>query len=115
MKNTISAFLMMIMISITTILSSSMITAHESAIAARNFNTNAIERIQASYFNKDVIKEIQKIGEKKGYTVTVEDTTMYADKPQALVRTEYKVGLAIPMIGKPVVVGHMASVEGYAR
>ena len=58
MKNTVSSFLIMILIALVTIISSTFIYAHQQAVNARNFNTNAIDRIQASDFNETVINDV---------------------------------------------------------
>ena len=115
MKNTVSSFLIMILIALVTILSSTFIYAHQQAVNARNFNTNSIDRIQASDFNESVINDVVQKGTEQGYDVTIENETVYETKPEYLVKTKYKVGITSPTFGNSIVIGYPAEVEGYAR
>lgn len=115
MKNAISSFLIMILIALITVLSSTFIYAHLQAVNARTFNTNAIDRIQSSDFNSTVISDVIDKGGAQGYTVTIENTSVYDSKPEYLVKTQYTVGVTIPTFGDSIVIGYPATVEGYAR
>lgn len=119
MKNTITTFLVVFLVSVTTIFSACIIITHLQISAARNFNTNAIDRIQSSNFNSGVINEIVLEGKNLGYKVSISDESIYENVPEIRVTTEYTVGFQMPLAqdkdGKPVYIGYKTAIDGYAR
>lgn len=119
MKNTITTYLVVFLVSITTIFSACIIITHLQISAARNFNTNAIDRIQSSNFNSGVINEVILEGKELGYTVSVSDESVYENIPEIRVTTEYTVGFQMPLAtdndGNPVYIGYKTAIDGYAR
>ena len=119
MKNTITTYLIVFLVSITTVFSACIIIAHLQISAARNFNTNAIDRIQSSNFNSGVIDEIILEGKELGYTVSISDESVYENIPEYRVTTEYTVGFQMPLAqdsdGNPIYIGYTTSIDGYAR
>lgn len=119
MKNTITTYLIVLLVSVTTIFSACIIISHLQISAARTFNTNAIDRIQSSNFNSGVINDVVLEGKSMGYKVSVEDASIYESVPEFKVTTEYTVGFQMPLAqdadGNPIYIGYKTSIDGYAR
>ncbi len=109
MKTTVTGYIVVIMIAIVTILSGSYITMQLQIVAARNYNAALIDRIEASNFSPNVITEITSAAQKDGYPTTVTDVTLYEDKKDVLVSTEYTI--SFPFFG----IEKVGTIEGYAR
>lgn len=109
MKLTITSFIVMILIAVTTILSGTYIAMHLETVAARNYNAAVIDRIQSSNFSPNIISEIETKSNEDGYPTNIIDVTLYEDKKDVLVTTEYKV--SFPFFG----IVKEGTIEGYAR
>lgn len=109
MKEAITACITIILIVISVILGSSYINVHLTISAAKNYNTAAIDRIQASNFSPNIISEITTASREDGFPTTITDVTLYEDKRDVLVTTKYNV--SFPFFG----IVREGSVEGYAR
>lgn len=109
MKNMITAYILMILLSILIIISGSYIAIHLQTVNAREYNSAAIDRIQASNFSPNIITEITTNSITDGYPTTLTDVTLYQDKRDVLVSTTYTI--TFPFLG----ISQKGVVEGYAR
>ena len=109
MKTTITGYIVMILIALTTILSGGYIAMQLQIVAARNYNNAIIDRIQASNFSPNIIAEIVSTAAEDGYPTTVTDFTLYEDKRDVLVSTSYTIRFTLFGIEKEGII------EGYAR
>lgn len=109
MKITITTYMFMILIALTNILSGSYIAMQLQIVAARNYNSAVVDRIQASNFSPNIITEISTKSTTDGFPTKITDVTLYQDKRDVLVKTSYKVSYPFFGIVKDGVI------ESYAR
>ena len=109
MKTAVTGWIVMILISVMSILSSGYIVMQMEIMAARNYHSAVIDRIQASNFSPNVIQDVLDDSVTDGYPTTVTDVTLYEDKRDVLVSTEYKI--QFPFFG----IVETGTIEGYAR
>lgn len=114
MKIAIEMFSMVIAITISCILFSSIISGNNQSCDARNFYNVVVNRIEDSNCNYQIIEQCVSEAKDKGYNLSVEDLTIYAEQPSRLVKMQYKVLLPIfSMFGDKF--EKQAVIEGYAR
>lgn len=109
MKQTINAFVLIILMTLMSIFSGSYIAMHLQTVTARQYNTAVIERVQASNFSPNIIAEIEAKSIEDGYPTTISDFSLYEDMKNVSVVTEYVVQFPIFGIVKEGVI------EGYAK
>lgn len=76
---------------------------------AGRFHSMVIDRIEASYYNEDVIDECYRKASNYGYQLKIEDQTVYDDRKDVKVSLTYKI--QIPIFN----VSSMETLIGYAR
>lgn len=109
MKSIIPTYIIIIGFALITLVSSCLISFQLQVTTARNFHTNCVNRIQSSYYNTAVTNEcIQKAAD-NGYTLTVEDVSIYPDRKDVLVTLDYKA--VMPFLG----VEKEGSIESFAK
>lgn len=109
MKSIIPTYLIIIGFALVTLVASSLIAYQMQITAAQNYHTNCVNRIQASYFNEDVIEECIDAAPDE-YSITVTPTTIYEDRKEYLVVLEYDAHL--PFLNVDV---SDVQIEGFAR
>ena len=90
-----------------------MITANLEITDARDFHANAIERIQASNFNPDVIQKVKNEAVTTvhpEWRLEVENVSVYADRKDMKVTLHYQIS-PLPMIQDE----QERTIVGYAR
>lgn len=114
MKMAIEMFSIVIVITISCILFSSFINTENQNAKARDFYNVAVNRIEDSNCNPQVIEECKEEAKEQGYTLHTEDTSLYENEPSCYVSMEYKISFPVyEMFG--VDSGKKAVIEGYAR
>ena len=109
MKSIIPTTIAIIGIAILALTASCLITFQMQVSGARNFHANCIARIQASYYNPDVIDECKDKAEERGYELTVTDVSIYEDRKDVLVKLDYTASMLFLGIEQD------ASIEGFAK
>ena len=114
MKTAIEMVSIVIAITLGCVVITSLISTSNQAATARDFYNVIVNRIEDSNCNNLVIEECLVEATSHGYEMSVEDVTIYEDKPSKLVIMKYKVGLPVFKI-----FGYdyekQAVIEGYAR
>ena len=114
MKIAVEMFSMIIAITLGCILFASMISSNNQNIEARDYYNVAVNRIEDSNCNTQVIAECIQEAKEKGYEMSVDDLTIYEEQPSRLVRMKYKIVFpAFRMFGEKF--EKQAVIEGYAR
>lgn len=109
MKSIVPTVITIIGITIITLTASCLITFQLQITAARNFHANCISRIQSSYYNTNVINECKSEASDRGYTLTVQDVSIYKDRKDVLVKLDYKASMLLFDLEKET------SIEGFAK
>lgn len=90
--------------------STSLIAFQLQITGARNFHTNAISRIQSSYYSSATITDVQEKAAERGYNLEVEDVAIYPDeRKDILVTLSYDAYM--PLFG----VTKHGTIEGFAK
>lgn len=74
------------------------ISANLEITAAREFHSNAVERIQASNFNQNVINDIQEEALKREWKIETQNVSVYDDRPDLKVTLKYNI-IKLPTFG----------------
>ena len=114
MKIAIEIFSLVIAVTLSCVLFASIISSNNQISDARDFYNVAVNRIEDSNCNEKVIKDCMDEAEEKGYSLEVQDLTIYEEHPSRLVVMEYYVTLPVfSLLGE----GYQkeAVIEGYAR
>ncbi|MEE1038655.1 MAG: hypothetical protein U0K95_05750 [Eubacterium sp.] len=109
MKSIIPTVIAIVGITVLALISSCIITFQMQVTGAKNFHSNCISRIQASYGNDRVIEECKQDAEENGYTLTIKDLSIYEERKNMLVRLDYTATMLLFNIEKE------GSYEGYAK
>lgn len=114
MKIAIEMFTMMIAVTLSCILFSSIISSNNQNSDARDFYNVAVNRIEDSDGNAEIIAQCQEEAGEKGYALEVLDVTVYEEHPSRLVTMKYDITFPVFRLfqsdyKKQVVI------EGYAR
>ena len=114
MKVAIEVFSMIIAITLACILFASIISSNNQNCEARDYYNVVINRIEDSNYNEQVVSDCVADASSHGYTLNVEDITVYEDQPSKYVTLTYYVNLPIfSMFGSDY--QKQAVIEGYAR
>ncbi len=114
MKVAIEMFSIIIAITLGCILFASIINSNNRLSDAREFYDVAVNRIEDSNCNSEVIETCKKEAEEKGYVLEVRDMTIYSEQPSRLVKLKYKLELPVfSLFGERFV--KEGVFEGYAR
>ena len=110
MKSVIPTYILIIGFSILMLASSSLIAFQLQITGARNFHTNAISRIQSSYYSSAAITDLQGKASDRGYKLEVQDISVYPDdRKDILVTLSYDAYM--PLFG----VTKHGIIEGFAK
>ena len=114
MKIAIEMFSMIIAITLGCILFASIISSNNQVSDARDFYNVAVNRIEDSNCNDNVVQQCISEADKKGYRLKIEDLTIYNEQPSKLVILEYDVTLPVfRLFGETF--NKQGVIEGYAR
>lgn len=114
MKTAIEMFSMIIAITLACILFASIISSNNQVSEARDFYNVAVNRIEDSNCNDNVIQECISEADEKGYELKVEDLTIYNEQPSRLVTLQYTVVMPVfHLFGENF--HKQGVIEGYAR
>ena len=109
MKSVFENALVFILITVGSLILSVMIAANIQIGNAREFHTNSIDRIQASFYSQSVINDLQNKASENGYTLSVTELSVYEDLKDYKVTLTYDV--KVPLLG----IVKSGTLEGYAR
>ncbi len=114
MRLAIEMFSIIIAITISSILFSSIISSDNQNSEARDFYNVVVNRIEDSNCNSAVVEECINEAKQNGYSLKVEDATIYKDNPSKYVVLTYTVRFPIfSLFGDDY--EKQAVIEGYAR
>ena len=93
MKQIFETMVIVCLMIISLLLNLNMITTNLEITEARNFHANAVEEIQASQFNQDVInsKIAEAHADGRDWVLEVKDVTVYEDRKDVKVTLKYKI------------------------
>lgn len=109
MKSVIPTTLMILGVALIMLTASSVLTFQMQVTGAKNFHSNCIDKIQASYGDETVINKCVHEAQENGYTLKVEDQTVYENRKIISVSLEYTAKMLLFNIEKNGVY------HGYAR
>ena len=114
MRIAIEIFAMIITITLGCLIFASIIHGNNQISAARDFFQVAVNRIEDSDGNQQIISECIEEAKKDGYQLSIKDVTLYQDNPSYFVLLEYEVEFPIyQLFGEQY--RKKAVVQGYAR
>lgn len=114
MRIAIEVFAMIITITLGCLVFASMIHGNNQIGAARDFFQVAVNRIEDSDGNAQVISQCVSEAKKNGYLLSVKDVTVYEENPSKVVFLEYEVEFPIyRLFGENY--KKKAVIQGYAR
>lgn len=114
MKIAIEVFSTVIIVTLICILFASIISSNNQSANARDFYNVAVNRIEDSNCNEQVIEQCKQEADDNGYILDVENVTVYAEHPSMLVKLTYKVVMPVfRLFGNDY--EKQAVIEGYAR
>lgn len=76
---------------------------------AGSFHSQVIHRLESSYYSSEVIKECEESAKEYGYSLKIEEETIYDDRKDIKVSLTYKIH--IPLLR----INHSETLVGYAR
>lgn len=109
MKSIIPTVIAIISISLMTLIASCLIAFQLQITGARNFENNCVDRIQASNYEPEVIADCEKKATERGYTLTVQSDSLYANRTSVLVKLDYTA--TMPLFG----IEKTSSIESFAK
>ena len=96
------------------ILFASFISSNNQVSNARDFYNVAVNRIEDSNCNDQVISQCKSEAGEKGYTLEIEDLTIYNEQPSRLVILKYSITMPVfSLFGNGL--SKQGVIEGYAR
>ena len=114
MKIAIEMFSLVIGLTLGCILFSSIISSNNQTADARDFYNVVVNRIEDSNCTSAVVNACKSEATERGYTLEVEDVTIYEDQPSKHVTLSYAVTLPVfSLFGEDY--EKQAVIEGYAR
>lgn len=114
MKIAIEMFSMIIAITLGCILFASIISSNNQVSNARDFYNVAVNRIEDSNCNEEVVRQCVSEADEKGYELHIEDLTIYNEQPSKLVILRYSVTMPLfHLFGDTF--HKQGVIEGYAR
>lgn len=109
MKSIIPTVLIIVGITVLMLTATSVLTFQMQITGAKNFHSNCIDRIQASYGSEDEINKCIEDASNNGYVLKVNDQTVYSNRKMISVTLEYTAKMLLFNIEKTGVY------QGYAR
>lgn len=110
MKTLFENFIHIILMLFFVLVVSQVVSVNMQILKANQFKENAIDRIEASYFNSQIIEDCKTTAINLGYEeLVVENVTSYADRPIYKVSLKYKI--IVPILG----INEVSITEGNAR
>lgn len=114
MKVAIEMFSMIIAITLGCILFASIISSNNQVSDARDFYNVVVNRIEDSNCNDDVMQQCISEADEKGYSLNIEDLTIYSEQPSKFVTLKYSVTIPVfRLFGEAF--HKQGVIEGYAR
>ena len=114
MKLAIEMFSIVIVVTIACIVFSSYISTENQNVKARDFYNVAVNRIEDSNCDAQVIKQCKEEAGEKGYMLVTEDNSLSENEPSCYVSMEYNITFPIyKMFGENK--SKKVAIEGYAR
>lgn len=95
MRVAIEMFSIVIAITLGCILFASFISSNNQVSNARDFYNVAVNRIEDSNCNDQVISQCKSEAGEKGYTLEIEDLTIYNEQPSRLVILKYSITMPV--------------------